>query len=149
MKLRPVLLPPSPDPDKVDFLSHVVDEIITRLRAGQTAENCEELIQQFKSVALRYNEFWEPGGLWDIDPGDLVMHALTPDPPRLSDITEREYLELIRRLLKREDEGYRGHYWYELLRINLGYPYLSLVGTPEQILKEARSYKPRFGSGVG
>jgi hypothetical protein len=65
----------------------------------------------------------------------------------LSDITDEEYLELLRRLLRREDEGYRGHYWYELLRINLGYPYLSLVGTPEQILKEACSYKPRLNFG--
>ena len=80
---------------------------------------------------------------------DFARRALTPYPPKMDDITDDEYLEIIGRFQTAQVAEPEIYYWLRLLDINIPCSGISdlIYGadgedTAEQVLIKARQWRP-------
>lgn len=145
MELRDELCPPAFDSQTVEALVELIEQIES---AGYESKEQAELVAEFnRRAGVNYppESFYEIEGAVNVD--DFVKCALASPSPRL-EIRDEEYLEIIRRLMSAEGSEVERHFWLNLLDANLVHPgvsdliYWSDFETPEEVLEEARKYKP-------
>lgn len=145
MKLRPLLLPPELNQERINAVAHLADEIVGRLDS-----NCDfgALIDEFNLLVARpYNILDFDSAASSMSMEEFGKFALTPEAPYLADLSRQEQLELIWRVGFSEYGVYEEHelqYWSDMLHRNLGGAPLSFgsLTTPEDVLEKALNYKP-------
>jgi hypothetical protein len=145
MRVRTSILPPPLDEQTVQQLTDLADDIVTAMNEGRT---CSDLIAAFNNATgqqfdrAAFHGAWEGSGT-----RTLVESALRPSPQRVEGLTDEELLEIIISLVNGEGSPSEEGYWLEFLDRNLPHPAIvDLIYwrelTPEQILAEAKAYKP-------
>jgi hypothetical protein len=145
MDLRPELLPPPVDPQRLAELSHEIERI-----SGLRGEPAGAAIAAFKEMTghdYDFSDFAEYYGWRDVE--DFAKEAARPVRPRVPDITRDELVEIVRRLQAADPET---DYYLRLLQANVADPHVSdlLYHPPaglgqacaEQIIDTALSYRP-------
>ncbi len=145
--LRQELMLPSINDAEVKKLTDLATKIVS----------CMDMRQDYSLLIAEFNTM--SGGEYDIsdfegaassmDMDEFAKQVLTPPPPKLSDITDAEYLEIITRLLEGQASEAEVNYWLRLLDINIPCPLIfDLIfwsdnePTAEQILAKARQWRP-------
>ncbi|MGM0554989.1 MAG: hypothetical protein ACQEVA_01285 [Myxococcota bacterium] len=145
MKLRDELRPPVLDDDLVDSLVELIERI---KQAEYESEEQAKLVAEFNKVTEAGEEpetFYMIESAMSIE--DFARSTLSTPAPKL-EITDAEYTEVIRRIMNPERTEVERDFWLDLLHRNLAHPavsdliYWSDLETPEEILQEARKYKP-------
>ena len=150
MKLRKELEPPEFQSELISRLVEIVEDVDRRYRNKQDYSNLLIEFRNITGVELNFREVVIY--LNTLDPGieAIIRYAITK-PPKLDDITDEEYLEIIRRILKHEYNDEHAYSFYlDLLHVNLCNPHISDAFredsgqelSPESVLKKAREYKP-------
>ncbi|KIZ17585.1 hypothetical protein [Streptomyces natalensis] len=148
MDLRPELLPPPVNRQRLDELCAEVERIADLLEAAP--EVAGEAIAAFNAMtghdylALDFAEYHGSRSL-----EEFAREAARPARPVVADITRDELVEIVRRLLIAAPES---GYYLRLLEANVSHPRVSnLVLHPsdhlqgasaEQIVDEALTYRP-------
>src|SRR6266508_5361358 len=111
--LRPELVPPKLDPDRVEYLAQLAARIFQYLYLHLDAEL---LIQHFSELTGCPPDLLDQSAeLYATDPRDFVERLLAPSPGRIADLTHAELSELIRRITEREGRRYEIRFWGDVL----------------------------------
>ncbi|MFB6857427.1 hypothetical protein ACFCWV_33770 [Streptomyces sp. NPDC056341] len=148
MDLRPELLPPPVNRQRLDELCAEVERIADLLEARRQA--ADEAIIAFNAMAGHDYEaldFAEYEGSRSLE--EFAREAARPARPAVADTTREELVEIVRRLLLADSES---DYYLRLLEANVPHPRVSdLVFHPsdnvrgvsaDQIVDEALTYRP-------
>ena len=145
--LRPELVPPKLDPDRVEYLAQLAARIFQYLCLDLDAQLLIDHFSQLTSCAPNLLE--QSVQLHSIDPREFVERLLAPRPGRIPDLTHAELSELIRRIIEREGRPYEICFWSDVLHANLpAHVYNRLYNamnwpirpmTPEEMLIDAMS----------
>lgn len=145
--LRAELMLPTVKPAKVKELTDLAIQIVAYMDARQ---DYRPLIGRFNDICggnYGIDAFDNAAGSMDME--DFAKQVLTPPPPKLSEITEDEYLEIIMRLLEGRATEAETTFWLRLLDINIPCPTIyDLIYwseeemTAEQVLAKARQWHP-------
>lgn len=145
--LRQELMLPSTNDAEVKKLTDLATKIVS----------CMDMRQDYRLLIAKFNNL--SGGKYDIrdfhgaagsmNMEDFAKQVLIPHPPKLGDITDDEYVEIIRRLQTAQATEMETDYWLRLLDINIPCPHISDLiywsdgeSTAEQILAKARQWRP-------
>jgi len=115
--LRPELMPPALEPTKIKELTDLATQIVGYMDARQ---DYGPLIEKFNGICggdYGLNAFDAAVGSMDME--DFAKQVLMPPPPKLSEITEDEYLEIITRLLEGRATEAETTFWLRFLDINI------------------------------
>ena len=118
--MRDILNFPQIDHQKLDAVKQLIDSIAEN-QNGDNSHALNELsrLTGKKHEASDFAEYW---GWTDLE--DLAKMALTPDPPRVADLTKEEITELVSVirscLISCEDN--KAEYYIELLHRSLSLP---------------------------
>lgn len=143
MDLRPELLPPPVNRQRLDELCAEVERIADLLEARRHA--ADEAITAFNAMTghdYKALDFAEYEGSRSLE--EFAREAARPARPAVADTTREELVEIVRRLLLANSES---HYYLRILEANVPHPRVSdLVFHPsdnvrgvsaEQIVDEA------------
>lgn len=116
MKLRPELLPPELDPQRVEHLTALVSSI-----DGGDRHEVAPLLDEFNRLASTSFEFHQLQGILGSQDHDTWVRVVLASPAvqLLPDITEPELVELARRVMDAEGSEHAIQFWLELLERNL------------------------------
>jgi hypothetical protein len=143
MNLPEYLLPKQRDPEQIRELVTLVREIELLLESKQPATS------QIAAFNEATGQSYEPHEFRDIQAATryetFAAVAAAGRPPKLANITDAEFIEIIRRLCSGQASEVEQNYWIDLLHINLACPNISNFVywpdremTPEEILARAR-----------
>jgi len=115
--LRPELVPPNLDPERVEYLAQVAARIFQYLYLDLDAQL---LIDRFNELTgCASNVLEQSLQLYSTNPREFVERLLAPRPGRIPDLTHAELSELIRRISEREGRPYEICFWFDVLHANL------------------------------
>jgi len=148
MNVRTELAPIPPDPVLVAELSTIADEIMARLNS---AKEYDSLVDRFNAIAALpepltisdFEAFWE-----SVETEDFVRGVLCSYPNHHDDVTDAEYLEIIRTLRSGRVAEYEVGYWKTFIEINLRCRSITELLfrnrdlTDEEVLINARANRP-------
>ncbi|MEO3783954.1 hypothetical protein ABGB12_11515 [Actinocorallia sp. B10E7] len=147
MDLRPELLPPPANEQRLQAISREIERICDLIQHGEPTDEAITLFNQSTGHHYGLQDFAEYQGSRDL--ADFALEAARPTHPRVPDITRHELVEIVNRILAVDPET---DYYLRLLEANLAYPNISgLIFHPpaelqdasaEQIIDIALSYHP-------
>jgi hypothetical protein len=147
MTLRRALFPPNQDELALQRVLSLAKQIASLVDSGKSAESEIAEFNADTSQNYRRFDFHEIEGTTSYEA--FAALAAAGPAPRIPDISDDEYVEIIRRLCRCEASEAETTFWIQLLRVNLENPEISDLiywpkreMTPAEILREARSYKP-------
>ncbi|GAA4635260.1 hypothetical protein GCM10023196_080030 [Actinoallomurus vinaceus] len=149
MNLRPELLPPAVDHQRLAELGEEIERIAHLVHQGRRSE-ADEAVAAFNARTghtYAVSDFVEYGASRDLE--EFAREAARPARPRVGDITRSELVEIVRRIMAGDPET---DYYLRLLEVNVAHPRVSdLIFHPpaelqdapaETIVEAALSYRP-------
>jgi hypothetical protein len=110
--LRPELVPPNLDPERVEYLTQLAAHIFQYLFLHLDAQ---PLIEHFTQLTNCAPDLLEQSlQLHGTDPREFVERLLAPRPGRIPGLTHTELSELIRRITTREGQTYEIAFWSDV-----------------------------------
>jgi hypothetical protein len=149
MNLRPELLPPAVDQQRLTEISEEIERIADLVHQGRRSETDEAVAAFNARTGHTYavSAFVEYGASRDLE--EFALEAARPARPRVSDITRPELVEIVGRIMAGDPET---DYYLLLLEANVVHPRVSgLIFHPpaelqdasaEAIVDAALSYRP-------
>jgi hypothetical protein len=127
MKLRPELMPPALDEEKVACLARLAG----RLDGARPGE-CDEELEQFNREAGTAFDYLIFQGIYgSMDHDEWVRGVLVEEGVKvIPGITSAEFLEMIRRVCQSEGEEHETWFWGRLLELNLDPDIVNLIFWP-------------------
>jgi hypothetical protein len=147
MNLRPELLPPPVDPQRIAEISREIERISGLPYRSEPAEAAIAAFNEMTGHDYDASAFAEYYASRDLE--DFAQEAARPAHPRVNDITRDELVEIVRRIQAADPET---NYYLRLLDANVARPDVGgLIFYPpaelrnasaEQIVDTALAYRP-------
>ncbi|TMR16748.1 hypothetical protein ETD86_24155 [Nonomuraea turkmeniaca] len=149
MDLRPELLPPSVSQERQEQLGREIDRIAELIETGRLMEAREAVAAFNMQTGHTYEPsdfaaYWESQRL-----EDLARDAARPERLKVSDITQEELAEIVRRIMEADPDS---DFYLRLLEANVLHPRVSDLifwppeelqdATAEEIVEAALKYRP-------